>query len=260
LNPGQSPGAALDPAVLLRQRGALHAAPQTIHLWNYRLRAPQASVAHCLRLLSPGERQRAGRFRFAADRDAYVVAHGVLRSVLGRYCGAQPDALQFDLGPAGKPRLRPPGGNAPVVSFNLSHCADRALLAVGDGRELGVDLEQVREDSELLAIAGRSFCASEHESIEAGAPGQRMERFFRYWVAKESVLKAEGIGIGFPLDRFEVRFGPGGAIADVRSHAPAQLGPHWTVRLAPVEPGWVAAVCAGADRWSLQLESAAVTE
>jgi 4'-phosphopantetheinyl transferase len=196
-------------------------------------------------MLASEERQRADRFVFDRDRIRYTIAHAVLRHLLSLYCGEPAQSLRFNAAAAGKPSLR----SASSLHFNLSHSEDRALLGVSLRHELGVDLEKVRSNIETLSISRNYFFGSEREAIEAATPLERDSLFFRYWVAKEAVLKAQGIGLGFPLDRFRVDFLPDGRMARVETFDPGTLEPNWTVCMLPCEPGWLAAVAARGTDW-----------
>ena len=221
-----------------------------VHAWAFALEGPGDALERCAALLSEEERGRAARFHFPVHRDRYVLAHGLMRHVLARYAGVDPRALGFVEAPEGKPRLE----NVPGLSFNLSHSHERALLAVGDGRELGCDVEQERDEVDMLGIAGSYFFRSELESIRsAGGAQATRERFFRHWVAKESVLKAEGCGLGFPLDKFEVAFDASGEGATVTSFDATRMKNDWTVRMLSLGPGWPAAVASKGRSWSLRL-------
>src|SRR5215472_2261792 len=45
------------------------------------------------------------------------------------------------------------------IEFNLSHSGSRALLAFTRGREVGVDIEQIRNNLDFEALARRFFSA-----------------------------------------------------------------------------------------------------
>src|SRR5579864_4563920 len=246
-----------DPIALIQCRQRLRVSAGTIHVWPFALKSSAGGVAQGREYLSREERERADRFVFAADREEYVVAHGVVRSILGRYTGIEPDVLQFSVGSAGKPRLTDVGSGDCGVSFNLSHSGGRALLAVSDGREVGVDIERLREGIDVLAISSRYFFGPERDTIEGAPPARRREQFLRYWVAKEAVLKAAGIGISLALDRFQVDFQPDAMMAGITTHAPNRLAGDWTIRILAVEPGWAAAVSAASRSWTVRLESVA---
>jgi 4'-phosphopantetheinyl transferase len=245
---------ALDPEVLLALRTPLVLEPDTVHTWAFSLGGSDAFVSVCRDSLSPAELQRADRFVFARDRTRYTVAHCVLRHLLSRYCGVSANSLDFKVTSTGKPSLQIPSAPTASLCFNLSHSDDRALLGVSAGRELGVDIERVRSDIEALDISRHYFFGSEREAIEAALSDMRDTIFFRYWVAKEAVLKAQGVGLGFPLDRFCVNFLPDGDAAQIETLDPAVLERDWTVRILPCESGWAGAVAARGTDWNIRVE------
>jgi 4'-phosphopantetheinyl transferase len=232
--------------------------PHTVHVWAFVLDGPPALISRCRGLLSPEEQHRADRFVFERDRIRHTIAHGVLRHLLSRYClsdsatagDVTAGSLRFNTTSAGKPSLQFP---AIPLQFNLTHSEDRALLAVSAGLELGVDLEQVRSNIEALDISRHYFFGSERDDIASATMEKRADTFFRYWVAKEAVLKAQGVGLGFPLDRFRVAFTDSNS-ATVETLDPSRLAPGWHVRLLPCEPGWLGAVAAQGVDWDIELQ------
>ena len=247
-----------DPEALLALAGPLTPEADVVHAWAFTLDGSPAFVAACRELLSPEERQRADRYVFEKDRVHHTVAHGVLRHLLARYCGVTPYALRFRMTASGKPSLEWPVDSAPApasrrLHFNLSHSGGRALLGVTDGRELGVDLEHVRSDVQTLEISRHYFFGTERAAIENALSAMRDMTFFRYWVAKEAVLKAQGVGLGFPLDKFCIQFLPDGDRASIETLDPKVLEPDWTVRMLRCEPGWAAAIVARANEWRVKV-------
>lgn len=163
-----------------------------------------AATGSALRpLLSAGELARAARFVTPALQTNFVVAHGLLRVVLGRCLGVLPSALVFGEEARGKPFLVAPASR---IAFNLSHTRRFLAVAVAAGEDgpLGVDIEDVdRAVSAGLIEACTS--ARERALCEAEAdPEARRSLFFRIWTRKEAVLKAAGVGIGVPLREVEV--------------------------------------------------------
>jgi 4'-phosphopantetheinyl transferase len=246
--------AALAPEALLALTSPLVLEPDTVHVWAFALEGSADLIHTCRDSLSLAERQRADRFVFAHDRGRYVIAHGVLRHLLSRYCGFAPRLLRFDTTSTGKPSLQMPAGSPASLHFNLSHSEAGALLGVSNGRELGVDLERVRSDVEALGISRHYFFGAERKAIEDASPIERDSTFFRYWVAKEAVLKAQGVGLGFPLDRFCIHFLPGGQAAHIETLDPLVLERDWTVRMLSCDTGWVGAVAARGEEWSVKVE------
>jgi 4'-phosphopantetheinyl transferase len=243
----------LDPRRLLAAAGPLRTPRAAAHVWAFgsaRAAGDAAGVrAACHALLDTAERERAARFLFEEHRHDFVVFHGLLRSILARYLGADPAALRFKASSAGKPSL-------PGLSFNLSHSADRALLAVTAADPVGADLELERDDLDVLGIAGQYFHGAELEAVRAAAsegPAAARRAFFRHWAAKEAVLKGAGHGLGFPLDRFGVHFGSAGGYARVVTLDTARIAPDWTLRMLEVGGGCPGAVAMRGPDWTLEV-------
>jgi 4'-phosphopantetheinyl transferase len=139
-------------------------------------------------LLDVAELGRAARFAFERDRGRFVAGRAALRAILAGYVGAAPGALAFSAGSRGKPAL--PGG----LPFSFSHSLDRALCAVGVDREIGVDLEALREVPDAEGIVRSSFTPEEQAAWRA-AGGGGGAAFLRLWTRKEAALKALGVGL-----------------------------------------------------------------
>lgn len=150
--------------------------------------------------LAPEEHARAARFVFDRDRVRFVNARAGLRAVLGACLEIEPASVALRYEPRGKPTLDLT--HAPL-RFNVSHSGDRALVAVALGREVGVDLELMRSDVDHAGIAG-FFTPGERAALKRKPEGERVAAFYRFWVAKESYLKARGDGLASSLDAFEV--------------------------------------------------------
>lgn len=226
--------------------------PADVDVWVFTLGASETIVEAWTRLLSEDEKRRADRFVHHRDRSRWIVAHGVLRHLLGRYCGLRPAAIAFEYGSAGKPSIAHIGARDERITFNLAHSHDRALLAVARDRDIGVDLERVRDDFDPLPVVREFFFGAELAAIEASAPDLRRDAFFRHWVAKEAVLKAHGGGLSLALDSFCVTFDSDGSIARVRPSDPRALDRALLVRMLPLPAGWHGAVAASGDAWMIR--------
>ncbi|MBL8912625.1 MAG: 4'-phosphopantetheinyl transferase superfamily protein [Archangium sp.] len=165
------------------------------------LEPSRAPLAEWLEKLSGEEQTRAARFKFEADRAAFIATHGLLRAALLER-GVEP---QFAFGPHGKPRLV-----SGAVHFNVSHCRELIAVAISD-REVGVDVEPIAARHLTDDVAKRVFGPRELEDLFALEGEARLERFFTRWVLKESWVKATGIGIHDALPSFELEIGAGDA-------------------------------------------------
>lgn len=158
-----------------------------VHLWRARLDEPPADAE---RLLAPEEWQRADRFHFARDRERFVAAHALLRLILGRYEHCDPRELRFTHGAHGKPQLEDS-----ALRFNLSHSGDLLLLAVTYGREVGVDVEEMRDNVPVEMLADHYFEPAEAWSLRLLPTPERVWRFYNVWTGIEAQLKAGGVGL-----------------------------------------------------------------
>jgi 4'-phosphopantetheinyl transferase len=169
-----------------------------VRLWCVGLRSNPNALARLSSVLETDEADRANRFRFPEHRDHFLTARGLLRFLLGDALGVAPNKLRFLYGARGKPRL----AFETPLRFNLSHSGSLVLYAFALDRELGVDVEQHREMTDLERVARRFFAVKEVADLLSLAAEERSTAFFRCWTRKESFVKAVGDGLYIPLDSF----------------------------------------------------------
>ena len=168
------------------------------HVWLVSLSLPASSVEKYWSVLSCDEQNRAKWYHFVKDRDRFIVAHGVLRTVLGRYVMIGSKDLNFTQNAFGKLYLTNETGGD-FLSFNLSHSRDLALIAIASKREVGVDIEWLRDDFATEQIAARFFSQRENEELFS------LEKSLQ----KKAYIKARGEGLSIPLHQFDVSLTPG---------------------------------------------------
>ncbi len=129
----------------------------------------------------------------------------------------------------GQPMLR----RHPGWRFSLSHSGEYAVCVLDDA-PVGIDIEQLRP-VQALPLAKRFFTPDEAALLEAMPEQERQDAFFRLWTAKESVLKAQGLGLSGGLAAVPITYG------DTLS-APEP----WQLREYPL-PGYAMTVCGVSD-------------
>lgn len=216
--------------------------PGDVRLYAFSTVLTPGQLGEFERLLSSAELTRAARFHFEADRARYVTARGTLRSILGVYLDRPPGEITLVEGRYGKPMVAP--GEHEGMHFNLSRARDLCLVAVRLDEEVGVDLEEVRPIDDALTVAGRRFTPAEAAAISAADPDDRMTVFFRYWTAKEAVIKSAGWGLSFPLDFFALSPGPEAGPERVVIDRDGETTIRWLLPV-PAPAGFVAAVATG---------------
>lgn len=185
-----------------------------VHVWRVSLDLPMQDRSLLESLLSDEERARADRFATDKLRNRFVVSRGVTRQLLGAYAGQDPKSLHFRLGEHDKPYLTG-DPNLTSLQFNVSHSGDLGLVAVTRGEEIGVDLEWVRSNLDQIEIAARFFSANETARLRDLSGTERLHHFFELWTCKEAFVKAQGGGISFGLNRFEVLLQPESDVASI---------------------------------------------
>jgi 4'-phosphopantetheinyl transferase len=216
-------------------RERLRLSPGRVDVVAGRLDLEPAAVDALARVLAPDEVARAGRFRSEEARRAHVIARGRLRQLLAAVLGGPADAVRLAASARGKPGLAAPDGSG--VRFSLAHSGRLMLCALTRDDEVGVDVEQVRDDVEVAEIARRFFAAEEVLGLLALPAAARREAFFACWTRKEAMLKATGDGLARALDSFVVSVDPGRpAVLSV----PGALGrpEEWSLLPVPLPPGY----------------------
>jgi 4'-phosphopantetheinyl transferase len=221
-----------------------------VHVWYADLDRLSETARNFEQLLSEDERQRASKFFFQRDRERFIVARGVLRSILSRYLNRAPAELRLQYSPFGKPALFPDQDEA-ALRFNLSHSIGTALYGVTLGREIGLDIEYIREDVAVIEIAQRFFSQQEIAQLLALPAEAQRAAFSHCWTRKEAYIKARGEGLSLPLDQFTVSLAPGEPAALVCASEPQEVS-RWHLQNVTVEASYAAALAVEGGNWTLQ--------
>ena len=166
----------------------------------------QRDVAAAVELLSPAERARHDRLRFARNRRDFAVAHAMLRRALSSHDGRQPHEWTFASGARGKPMLPRDVALSTHLAFNIAHTDGLVACAVVHDADVGIDVETIDRETHALDLARRYFSETECADLEQCAESQRQTRFIEIWTLKEAYVKAIGEGLSRPLNGFTFVF------------------------------------------------------
>ena len=155
-------------------------------------------------LLDVTERSRLARFHNARDARTFLIAHALVRTTLSQFADTHPHEWRFRTNEFGRPEIAGPAG-AGTLRFNLSHCDSLIVCLVAAGVEPGVDVEEICGADDLLELADRYFSPSEVAALRS-CPSDTTDRFFALWTLKEAYIKARGMGVAIPLDKFSFSF------------------------------------------------------
>ena len=174
--------------------------------------------------LSEERAKLASSFLFERDRRLSAVAGLFMGWISMTY-----DAV-VRVDPNGKPRAV-----GDKVHFNVSHSGRYVACAVADV-PVGIDIEAEGENLDLLAAVAMP---EEREVFSCMPEGEREALFCRMWTAKESYMKAVGLGMSIPPESFRVV--RDGGISDVWLPRP------YRIRELAAPVGYRASVCAAGD-------------
>ena len=222
-----------------------------VHIWRISLDLRNCDVESMKMNLSQMELSRADGFRFELDQRRYIITCGAIRSIISYYIPVGPNELVFCYGQYGKPYLDLPL-NEQDVRFNVSHSSSIALCALTRNQDIGVDVEFMSEDIDVLSLGKDFFTPREAAVLEALPEAQRLEAFYNCWTRKEAYLKAVGAGLAFGLDSCEVSLAPGEPPALFRIEDGRQEAMGWTLQSFSPAPGYVAAIAVEGQDWRLK--------
>ncbi|MCC7186623.1 MAG: 4'-phosphopantetheinyl transferase superfamily protein [Acidobacteria bacterium] len=156
--------------------------------------------------LPDGERARFARFKHERSAHEFLVGRLLVRQWLAALTGNRPNDWQFVEGFRGRPEI---AGPATSLRFNIAHSGGVVACILTDGREAGVDVEDLGRRLVEPDLWHRYCAPSEIADIEAQPQTDQHHRFLTYWTLKEAYLKARGLGIGVHLADIAFHVGAG---------------------------------------------------
>jgi 4'-phosphopantetheinyl transferase len=185
-----------------------HLRDNEVHVWYVPLDdvGDPSLLSRYRQLLSHEERDRLSRLALDKDRHQFIVARGLLRTVLSRYADVPPTSWTFLCNRYGKPEISCPEHHT-SIRFNLSHTHGVVACAVSR-YVVGIDVERTDRPTSM-EVARRFFAPPEASHLERLPNEQRPSVFIDYWTLKEAYIKARGMGMQLPLDEFWFHLGGG---------------------------------------------------
>jgi 4'-phosphopantetheinyl transferase len=160
----------------------------------------------CTALLSEEERAQVRRFKFERHRRESLATRALMRTSLsyGRSIAAQ--TWQFSVNAHGKPAVEPVFEPDCGLHFNLSNSLGLVVCLVAEGAEVGVDVEPFERAEQILRLVPEVFSAAEQAQLATLKDAEKLDRALSLWTLKESYIKARGMGLVLPLDKFSFLF------------------------------------------------------
>jgi 4'-phosphopantetheinyl transferase len=217
-----------------------------IHLWLAYYDETQDVALHATyrALMNDVEQRQHQRFYFERDRNRYMVTRALVRTVLGRYLGIAPTALEFGTNDYGRPHVTNAPSSLRRLFFNLSHTHSLIVLGVAVDREIGVDVENIRDRLAPLEAADHFFAPIEATALRMLSAAGQPDRFFEYWTFKESYIKARGMGLSLPIHKFGFNFPSDDTVEIAIDAELGDLPQRWQFWQLRPRPEYLLAVCA----------------
>ena len=127
------------------------------------------------------------------------------------------------------------------------------MIALGLNRDIGIDIEKIRQDIDFKKLARRFFSKTEYQALDNYPDDQIPSVFFSCWSRKEAFVKAFGDGISFGLSEFSVSICPD--IDDIKlvTNYDSNEAQRWSIMNIPVEYNYAAAICSNHPGYELRL-------
>ncbi len=170
---------------------------QVIHLWQGDIVGDETKYPNFWDILDQNEQQHAQAISNRNLRLNYVETHARLRILLADVVNAKPEQLCILRTEQGKPYL----ADYPELAFNLSHTANKFVVAYAYDHELGVDIEACKPRANLAALVEKCLAEEEQKYWLQLPELQQTEAFYRFWTRKEAFVKAVGRGIALGLNQ-----------------------------------------------------------
>lgn len=163
----------------------------------------EKTAAACSALLSDEESARVARYKFERFRRESLATRALMRVALAHGRSTRPQDLAFRVNAHGKPAIEP----ASDLQFNLSNSLEMVVCLVAERAHVGVDVEPFERAGQVVKLASKVFSSIEQEQLHAlPDDAQKQDRALSLWTLKESYIKARGLGLAIPLDKFSFVF------------------------------------------------------
>ncbi|SPR02227.1 4'-phosphopantetheinyl transferase family protein [Orientia tsutsugamushi] len=144
--------------------------------------------------LSELEKIQASKYYTFKLTKRYIIAHGILRYILGYYIKQNPRDIKFIINKYGKPFIE---NNK--IQFNMSHSHNLIGYVVSLNYKVGIDIELHSTNINIWELSHLVFTPTEHNFFSTVANNKKLKYFYDLWTKKESLIKAMWLGLTYPI-------------------------------------------------------------
>lgn len=157
-----------------------------------------------LQALSSFDRAKCLSYRNNADRRRFVAARGLIANTLDRMVGP---GWSLRIGANGRPHAITTSGSP--IDFNIAHASRYTIIAAAREGHVGIDMEPMSSFVGFEEMVEVYLAPAELDRLWRAPASERQVLAAQSWVAKEALLKAEGVGL--MRDPRELVLGPADA-------------------------------------------------
>jgi 4'-phosphopantetheinyl transferase len=156
------------------------------------------NISKCWECLSVKEKIQANKYYTKSLSDKYIMSHGILRYILSHYTKQYPKDIEFTHNEYGKPFLK----NSNIY-FNMSHSHNMVSYIVALNQRVGIDIEMHDNNLNVQELASLVLTSGESQYLSSLNSKEKFALFYHLWTKKESLIKANGQGLSYPINTIE---------------------------------------------------------
>ena len=166
-----------------------------VNLHYYQLN-PESLDQNLIFMLSQEEQQKTLRYKFSYDKNLYLIRHLILKKIFLEY--NEYSSLSYDN--FGKATLR--NSN---LKFSISKSKEYFITAISKKYQVGIDIEKITYIKDYKKIMSLFLHQEEVNIINSFPKQEHLKLFYRFWTAKEAIVKAVGTGISIDLKSINLK-------------------------------------------------------
>jgi 4'-phosphopantetheinyl transferase len=147
-----------------------------------------AAFARLHELLSDSERERLWRFVRPLRQRQFVLGRALLRRQLGKMLGIAPEDIALAAPVSQAPQLLRP--LLPFASLSISHSGPWVACTASFKMALGLDIEVIDSQRDIMALASQSFSPGQVDSLLAMPGSEQVPHFYGMWCGHEARIKS----------------------------------------------------------------------
>jgi 4'-phosphopantetheinyl transferase len=183
--------------------------PDEVRIYSVNIPAESHKIDYYRELIPEKKVLRYEKYRFEKDRTSRIVIHGLLRSLLADYLTLSPPDLKFRQNEFGKPYLDD------EIYFSISYAGEIGMIAISRV-EIGIDIVKIAPEPAGSEMLNAFMTREEREYYNNLDLNRREDAFFQVWARKESIIKAWGVGMSYPLTRLHTFPGEDACVTSYR--------------------------------------------